>query len=121
MFYDLYMVLYYVLTRYNFIKADNLFESLIIIFSTLNYIHSFLRIKLTTNLTITFSNIHYMKCICITSMFIKIIIFKTNYYILWSFYPTFHTKIKQEVSSIGYFLIKCFPLIIAKIYTILFT
>ena len=74
-----------------FIKDNDLFKSLIIIIGTLINIHSILGIKLAANFTITFSNIHSIKCTCIMSLFINIIIFKTNYYILWSFHTNFHT------------------------------
>ena len=52
-------------------------------------------------------------------LFINIIIFKTSYYILWSFHTTFHTKIKPEVSSIGNILIKCLSFTVTKINIIL--
>ena len=90
-----------------FIKINNLLKNLIINISTNVNIHSILKIKFTTNPTITFSNIHYINCTCIMSLFINIIIFKTSYYILWYFHTFLYTTIKSEVSSIVHILIKC--------------
>ena len=78
-------------------KVFNFIRSLIVIFLKVHYlleqfnvfiiaiidIASVCIIKLTNRLNIIFSHFQYMKQTCDLNMFVNIILFKTNYYILW--------------------------------------